>query len=195
MRMFIKTFFGMFGLLLAFSFSAGNAFGQNGEREPGNKKQEDVRLMTIPISIFTAQELKEKRAQEFVEAGDIVVKEDKEGQTILSIRSVSNTSLSLAILIQDDLSSDVNLQLDDLAKFIRGLPAGSKVMVAYLRAGTIQVRQKFTTDLEDAAKSLRIVVGSSSVAPRSPYDGIMEALKRFDSVPTGRRAILLLSDG
>ena len=164
-------------------------------KEKKKKQQEDVRLMTIPISIFTEQELKEKRAQEFLEAGNIIVKEDGDDQTILSIRSVSSTSLSLAILIQDDLSSSVNLQLKDLKTFIRGLPRGSKVMVAYLRSGSMQIRKKFTADLDEAAKSLRIVVGNASLAPRSPYDGVIDTLKRFDGTPTGRRAILLLSDG
>ncbi|MCA1625721.1 MAG: hypothetical protein LC778_18355 [Acidobacteria bacterium] len=98
-------------------------------------------------------------------------------------------------MIQDDLSSNANLQLKDIARFIRNLPRGSRVMVAYLRAGTIQVRQKFTDDLEKAANSLRIVTSSSVSAPSSPYQGVEESLKRFDALPTGRRAILLISDG
>jgi hypothetical protein len=68
-------------------------------------------------------------------------------------------------------------------------------MVAYLRGGLMQIRQRFTDDLEKAASSLRIVVGSPSIAPRSPYDGVEDALKRFDALPNGRRAILLVSDG
>jgi hypothetical protein len=108
---------------------------------------------------------------------------------------VSNTSLSLAILIQDDLNSSVNLQLKDIKQFILGLPEGSRVMVGYLRGGSIQIRQKFTTKLNKAAKAIRIVYSNSAVAPRSPYDGIISALKRFDGLPTGRRAILLISDG
>jgi len=68
-------------------------------------------------------------------------------------------------------------------------------MTAYSRAGSIQIRQRFTDDLEAAAKSLRIVAGSSTLAPRSPYDGIEQVLSRFDAVPAGRRAILLFSDG
>lgn len=195
MRMFTKSFFSVLKFSIVISLLGVVITAQDRDRLPQNNKQEDVRLMTIPISIFTEKELKEKRAQEFIEAGEIIVKEDRDDQTILSIRSVSNTSLSLAILIQDDLSSDVNLQLKDIAKFIRELPAGSKVMVAYLRSGSAQIRQKFTTDLNAAANSLRIVISSDSVAPRSPYDSMVDVLKRFDSVPTGRRAILLISDG
>lgn len=159
------------------------------------QKQDGVRPMTIPISIFTKQELKEKRADEFVEAGEIIVNEDDDNQVILSIRSVSNTPLSLAILIQDDLSSGANLQLNSIKGFVRNLPKGSRVMVAYLRSGSSQVVQKFTENLDDAAKSIRIIAGNSGVAPRSPYDGVYETLRKFEDLPTGRRAILLISDG
>lgn len=165
------------------------------KKDRANQPEQRVRTVSIPISIFTKQELKENRAEEFVQANSITVNEDGDEQVILSIRSVSETPLSLAVLIQDDLSASFNLQLREVSRFIRTLPQGSRVMVGYLRGGSLQVRQKFTDDLEKAAKSLRIVVGSSSVAPRSPYDGVNEALKRFDALPNGRRAILLVSDG
>jgi len=182
----------LFVLLLFTQFFSGVGLSQ--EKSP--KKQDDrVRTMTIPISIFTKKELKENQTGELVQAGDLQVKEDGDNQVILSIRSVSSTPLALAVLIQDDLTSEANLKLDELRGFIRQLPRGSRVMVAYLRSGTIQVRQKFTDDLEKAAKALRIIAGSSATAPSSPFQQVEEALKRFDALPTGRRAILLVSDG
>ncbi|MGI8786575.1 MAG: hypothetical protein ACR2HG_02275 [Pyrinomonadaceae bacterium] len=187
-----KIFPKFFALLLLIPIFAGVGSAQ----KKSKKNQDDrVRTMTIPISIFTKKELKQDRTEEFVQVGDLQVKEDGDDQTILSIRSVSNTPLALAILIQDDLTTDLNLKLNELRKFIRELPPGSRVMVGYLRSGTLQVRQKFTDDLERAASSLRVVTGSSAVAPGSPYYEVEEALKRFDALPTGRRAILLVSDG
>ena len=160
-----------------------------------NKTEQNVRTMTIPISIFTKQELKENQAEEFVQADRLIVNENKDEQTILSIKSVSSTPLSLAILIQDDLSSSFNLELKRIAEFIRSLPNGSRVMVAYMRGGKLDIREKFTDDLDEAAKSLRIVSSSAAAAPRSPYDGIADVIKRFESLPSGRRAILFVSDG
>ena len=154
-----------------------------------------VRTVSIPISIFTKEELRQGQAEEFIQADRLIVKEDRDEQTILSIRSVADAPLALAILVQEDLTSTFNLQLNDIRKFIRSLPRGSRVMVAYLRGGTLQVRQRFTSDLDAAANSLRIVASSSSLAPRSPYDGLVDALNRFDALPAGRRAVLLLSDG
>ena len=162
---------------------------------PAQNSEQKVRTVTIPISIFTKKELKENQTEEYVQADRLIVQENGEEQTILSIRSVSTNSLALAVLIQDDLGSDANLQLKSLKEFIRNLPKGSRVMVAYLRGGSIDVRQKFTDDLDKAADSIRIIVGSASAAPRSPFDGVTDTLKRFDALPGGRRAILLVSDG
>lgn len=187
-----KTF-RFFLLLLLIPLLLNFNFGQR--KESDQTRQAKVRTMTIPISIYTKDELKEDQAREFVEAGNIFVEEDEERQIILSIRSVRNTPLSLAVLIQDDLTGNINLQLSEIKRFIRSLPSGSRVMVAYLRGGKTQIRQKFTTDLDAAADSIRIVIGSSAVAPRNPYDGVIDMLKRFDALPTGRRAILLVSDG
>jgi VWFA-related protein len=166
-----------------------SAFAQPTPPKPG------VRTVTIPISIFTKKELRERQTEELVQADRLIVKEDKDEQQVLSIRSGSDTPLSIAILVQDDLSTNFNLQIEDIKKFIRGLPKGTRVMVAYLRGGVPQIRQRFTDDLEAAAKSLRIVAGSSAFAPRSPYSGVTDILSRFDGVPAGRRAILLFSDG
>lgn len=161
----------------------------------GKANETRVRTVSIPISVYTKEELRKDQAEEFVHVDRLVVRENKEEQQIISIRSVTDAPLSLAVLIQDDLTSDFNLKLKDIRKFIRSLPQGSRVMVAYLRGGTLQIRQKFTTDLEAAAEALRIVIGSSTVAPRNPYDGLIDTLNRFDALPAGRRAVLMVSDG
>lgn len=186
-----KSFFSLVAILICCNF----IFPQPPEEKDKKKKDGKIRVMTIPISIFSKQELKERQNEEFLEAGNITVKENGEDQTILSIRSVSNTPLALAILIQDNLSPVFNLELTRLAQFIRRLPKGSRVMVGYLRAGSIQTRQKFTEDLEKAANSLRIVSSSGNFGPNSPYEGVRDALDKFDALPLGRRSILLISDG
>lgn len=162
---------------------------------PGDESKPRVRPVTIPISIFTRKELKDNLPEEFVQADRLIVKENNDEQQILSIRSVSESPLSIALLVQEDLTVNFNLQIKDIQEFIRGLPKGTRVMVAYARAGSLDVRQRFTDDLEKAAKSLRIVAGSSSFAPRSPFDGVSDLVGRFEGVPSGRRAILLFSDG
>src|SRR5712691_1441010 len=103
--------------------------------------------------------------------------------------------LNVAILIQDDLTSRVGNELGVTREFIRSLPAGSRVMIGYITAGSLQVRQPFTTDLNRAASSLRIPIGSTSASAYNPYVEVIEALKRFDSSWKGHNAVLLISDG
>jgi len=103
--------------------------------------------------------------------------------------------LNIAILIQDDLTASVGNELGVTRDFIRSLPAGSRVMVGYITAGSLQVRQPFTTDLNRASNSLRIPVASTSASAFNPYVEVIEALKKFDSSWKGHNAVLLISDG
>src|SRR5437667_2537928 len=103
--------------------------------------------------------------------------------------------LNIAILVQDDLISRVGNELGVTRDFIRSLPAGSRVMVGYITAGTLQVRQPFTTDLNRASNTLRIPIASTSASAYNPYVEVIEALKKFDSSWKGRNAVLLISDG
>jgi hypothetical protein len=103
--------------------------------------------------------------------------------------------LNLAILIQDDLVSQVGNELGVTKDFIRTLPKGSRVMVGYITSGSLQVRQGFTTDLDQAARSLRIPAASSASSPFNPYVEVIEALRKFDARWTGANAVLLVSDG
>jgi VWFA-related protein len=166
------------------------ADAQSGGREAARRRE--VRTVTIPVTI----RLPEKAAAgELQYLGNLEVFEDGERQEILSTRAAPRSPLTLAVLIQDDLAAPVGNDIRGLAKFIRSLPPESRVMVAYLRAGSLQVRQKFTTDLERAANSLRIPASSTSVGPSNPFTQTRDALKRFEAQPVGRRALLLVSDG
>jgi hypothetical protein len=103
--------------------------------------------------------------------------------------------LNLAILIQDDLISQVGNELDATRDFINSLPVGSRVMVGYITSGTLQVRQPFTTDLDKAARSLRVPISSTTASAFNPYVEVIEALRRFDADWKGKSAVLLVSDG
>jgi len=163
-------------------------------QDPISRDKQKVRTVTIPISIYTKKELRSDQTEEFVQADRLIVREDKEEQTILSIRSVTGAPLEIAVIIQEELTGNFNLQIKDLSDFIRRLPKGTRVMVGYLRGGNLQTAQKFTEDLEKAAKSLHIVSGVST-GGGAPYGGVNDALKRFEALPAGRRAVLLVSDG
>lgn len=103
--------------------------------------------------------------------------------------------LNLAILIQDDLVSQVANEMAATREFIRSLPQGSQVMVGYITTGRLQVRQGFTSDLNKAASSLRVPMSSTAASPYNPYVEVIEALKKFGTNNKGKNAVLLISDG
>jgi hypothetical protein len=103
--------------------------------------------------------------------------------------------VNIAVLIQDDLISQVGNEIGVTKEFIRTLPRGSRVMVGYITAGSLQVRQPFTTDLEKAASSLRIPLASRGSSAFNPYVEVIEALKKFDTEWDHANALLLISDG
>jgi len=154
------------------------------------KQRANAKPVTVPVTI----RLRESKPVEmrFV---DYLLKEDGEMQTILSARTPNDSPMTLAILLQDDLSPSVSVEARNLAAFVRNQPGGSRVMVAYIRSGTLDVRRKFTTELDKAAGSIRPPLGLASAAPYNPYVEIIEALRRFDSQPLGRRAMIVVSDG
>ena len=152
-----------------------------------------VSAVTIPVVLRLPDRRDPESELQYIEG--LSVFENGERQEILSTRGAPLSPLTLAILIQDDLESTVANDVKEIANFVRRLPQGSRVMVGYLRGGSVQIRQKFTNDLERAAKSLRIPISSVAASPYNPFALTREALKRFESQPVGRRAVLLVSDG
>jgi VWFA-related protein len=167
------------------------------ESEPEVRAQNQrggVRSVTIPISI--RHRGNDAAQRELQQVGELMVREDGEEQKILSIRAYgTETPISVAILIQDDVVASVSNEIRTLAEFIRRLPRGSRVMIGYIRSGSLQVRQRFTADLERAVETLRSPIGSANAAAYNPYVEIIEGLRRFEAMPKGRRALLVISDG
>src|SRR5215510_11419122 len=176
-------------IIVGFAFLSTSAFGQPQSMTINTPSRGPGRPVTVPVTIRVKEETELQNV-------DLTVAEDGEPQTIISIRGFGATSpITLAVLIQEDLVPSVGNEIKDLAEFIRKLPRGSRVMVGYLRTGSLQVKQKFTNDLEKAASALRPPTGFASNSPYNPYVEVIEALKRFEGQPLGRRAILLVSDG
>jgi VWFA-related protein len=158
----------------------------------------EVTVAGPEVTILVTAHPHNDRAREIaakLQPNEFTVTEEKKKQRIVSVKRASEAPPIIAVLIQDDLEPRVNNEIAGIKNFIRQLPEGSRVMTAYITAGSLRVTQDFTTDTKRAAESLRIIAGSSSVSPFNPYVEVIEALRRFDSQPAGRRIILLVSDG
>lgn len=188
----------IFILLFALLAAEASPWGASAQRtaparnDGGGARRGGVRSVTIPVSIKLPEQRPEGEIQ-YLE--NFTVFEDNEQQEILAARGAPTYPLTLIVLVQDDLDSSIGTEIAKLQRFIRNMPQGSRVMIGYLRAGSLQVRQKFTPDLERAAKQLRIPIGSAALAPFNPFDLTRDAIKKLESQPVGRRAVLLISDG
>jgi hypothetical protein len=105
----------------------------------------------------------------------------------------NDRGLDLAILIDDSLDHAIGSHYGEIKDFIRSLPTGSKVAVAYGMHGDVRMAQDFTTDHERAAAAIRITLGQLNQTS-SIYMALTALLKRFPN-DGNRHAVLLLTDG
>ena len=126
---------------------------------------------------------------------DFLLREDGDVQQEVSRRTRLDSPMTFAVLFQDDLVSSAAIDVKNMANYIRNQPGGSRVMVAYIRPGSLDVRKKFTNELDKAAASVRAPLSLASASPYNPYVEVIEGLRRFDSQPLGRRAMIVVSDG
>jgi hypothetical protein len=101
--------------------------------------------------------------------------------------------LDLFILIDDASDSSLGIQLDDLRSFINAQPSTTSVGVGYMRNGTIQVSENFTTEHNQAAKALRLPIGSNA-AYGSPYLSVIDLMNGWPQ-DANRREVIMITDG
>jgi hypothetical protein len=104
--------------------------------------------------------------------------------------------MQLFVLLDDSTrSSSLSVHLPELKTFLASLPSTTEVAIGYMRNGTFGLAQGFTADHQKAAGSLRLplaVPGENG----SPYFALSDLAKHWPSdQPTGRRAVLMLTDG
>ena len=160
-----------------------------GQGDGGRRNRGAPKPVTVPVTI------KVKKPEVEIRVVDLMVREDGDVQELISIRRPADSPITLAVLLQDDLVSSIGTEAKGIGQFVGNLPAGSRVMIGYIRMGSLEIRRKFTPDLDKAAESVRPPMGIASAGPYNPFVEIVEALRRFDSQALGRRAMIVVSDG
>jgi hypothetical protein len=104
-----------------------------------------------------------------------------------------HAGLELFLLLDD--SSDVSLgsQLEDLRQFILLQPPTTLIGIGYMRDGGVDTVQNFTADHLQAAKALRLPLGTLG-AFASPYLSLSDLFKRWPESPL-RHEVLMITDG
>jgi hypothetical protein len=104
--------------------------------------------------------------------------------------------MQLFVFLDDSTrSASLGIQLPELKTFLESLPVTTQVAVGYMRNGTFDLAQAFTTDHQRAAGALRLpaaIPGENG----SPYFALSDLVKHWPSKQaTRRRAVLMLTDG
>jgi hypothetical protein len=135
-----------------------------------------------------------KRTPE-VSRDDVVV---KQGKQVLPVSAWvpargDKAALDLFILLDDSSDPVLGLQFAELRSFIQSQAASTLVGVGYMRNGTVDIAQDFTTDHDRAASALRLPLANSG-AFRSPYLSVINLINRWP-VNGNRREIVMITDG
>jgi hypothetical protein len=126
---------------------------------------------------------------------DVVVTQNKKSLQVIgwTPASGSRAGLDLFVLLDDASDSSLGSHLDDLRSFITAQPQSTAVGVGYMRNGTVQIAQNFTTDHTLASKALRLPVAFSGTYA-SPYLSLVDLIKRWPE-SGNRREVVMVTDG
>jgi hypothetical protein len=134
---------------------------------------------------------KKETAPPPISKDDVQLFQGKERRQIASWEK--GNELFLAILIDDEISTDFGTVMGEVKDFITSQSPATHIAVGYIRDNTTMLAQDFTDDHESAAKAIRLPLGTGAIGS-SPYLGTMDLLKRWPQ--TGpRRSIVLISSG
>lgn len=159
-----------------------------------------VRSQTVPgspeLARVSVTVVAHKGAAPPVTAQDVLVRQGDTRRPVVSWEPATGApagKLDLAMLIDDSLDTTLGNQFNDITKFLRELPATTRVAVAYASFGSAVLQQDFTADHEAAVKALRLPFGRGD-SSSGLYLSLVDLLKKW---PTGdsRGAVLLVSDG
>lgn len=147
------------------------------------------------ITVTVTVERHGPNAPEVLKADDVFVHQNNQRRPV--VRWVpakgENGGLDLAIVFDDSLDSAIGNHYGELKKFVRSLPAGSKVAIVYSTHGNANMAQNFTTDHSRAAAAIRLPLGQSNQTS-SIFMAFTDLVKHWPN-DGNRRAVLVISDG
>jgi hypothetical protein len=104
-----------------------------------------------------------------------------------------HAGLEMFVLLDDSSASSLATQFGDLRQFMKTQPETAAIGIGYMRNGTVEIVQNFTTDHNHAAQSLRLPL-SSIGAMASPYLSLSDLIKHWPG-NSMRREVVLVSSG
>jgi hypothetical protein len=149
----------------------------------------------VPVQVtVTAEGLHGKGAPSLSPA-DFMAYQRHERLQVTDVVSLQgdHAGLELFVLLDDASASSLATQFGDLRQFMKTQPATTAIGIGYMRNGTVDIVQNFTTDHNHAAQSLRLPL-SSLGAMASPYLSLSDLIKHWPG-NSMRREVVLVSSG
>jgi hypothetical protein len=106
-----------------------------------------------------------------------------------------NSPVELVILIDGAARTSLGSQMNDIARFVQGLPANTNAAIAYMENGQAALTGPFTTDRAETLRGLHLtggIPGSSA----SPYFCLSNLAQHWPSNNRqARREVVMITDG
>ena len=156
------------------------AFGQEGSVVTQTLVHADSKAAVMPTSTQVNLQLNNKEAP------------------LTSLVPVQPGRVQIALLIDDGLSRNAAIQLNDLKDFATSLPPTVELLVGYMRNGGVAILSPFSTDHQAAAQVLRIPTGIPGESA-SPYFCLSDFVKKWPGAsedgPHKARFVMMLTSG
>jgi len=106
-----------------------------------------------------------------------------------------SSPIEMVVLIDDGARSSLGTQMQDMAKFIKGLRPGAKVAVAYMQNGSAVFSGPLTTDHDAVVRELHLPLSGAGMSA-SPYFCLSDLAKNWPSRDAkARREVVMVTDG
>ena len=106
-----------------------------------------------------------------------------------------NNQIELVLLIDSGARSSLGRQMNDIEKFMQGLPPNIKAAIAYMQNGQAVFAGPLTSDRAEILKNLHLPGGGSGISA-SPYFCLSDLAKNWPGRdPLARREVIMVTDG
>jgi hypothetical protein len=150
----------------------------------------------VPVHMVVTVEARRGAEVPDIRPQDVTVRQGKERVQVtdwVPLRG-ERAGLELFVLLDDALRPvSLGPQLEDLQRFINLQPETTAIGIGNMRDGAVDIAQNLTTDHAQAARALRLPLGTVG-AMASPYLSIGDLIKRWPENKV-RREMLVISDG
>ncbi len=106
------------------------------------------------------------------------------------------STIEVVVLLDEGARESLALQLNDIAKFIQGLPPDAKVAVAYMEYGRAALAGPLAADHAAAVRELHMPMPGMAGVAASSYFCLSDLAKHWPSTDThARREVVMVTDG